>query len=212
MKKVIILIFFGAIFFQSCTSNVLKDSNLKYLEYKNKFDKNLIRQFPKKIKYVKSNIVCNTNTEKNDVGLLLYEYDVPLEEINKVKQESTKKAVKEYSSRESCLLVINGFETYESYANFELPVIDSLKVNEKCYEGKLPIPNFIDFEEKISKLKIKLNGNFTVYVFEAGKGNKFKNYSLVSSPQMPNSWKNGYSIGTAISEVDRIVIYWSLIW
>ena len=56
------------------------------------------------------------------------------------------------------------------------------------------------------------DSTFVIYVLESGKGKYLEKYDLPPSPQMPNSWKNGYSKGVSVSEKRKMAIYWSIAW
>jgi hypothetical protein len=157
---------------------------------------------------------CNTNAEKNDVGLILYEYDVYIKEIDSIIERVNKIApLAKYKSSDSCLLIINRFETLDTYKNFAIPPVkDSSQINKKCYRNQYPLPNFIEYYRPNKNSDLKLDNTFLIYVLEAGSGKYSEKYNLLPSPQMPDNWKNGYSKGIAISEQNKTIIYWSVIW
>ena len=64
-----------------------------------------------------------------------------------------------------------------------------------------------DFLEASKYLK-----DFEIYVLESKFGNHFKEFNLKPNSQMPVNWKNGYSKGFAVDKLNKIVIYWGIIW
>lgn len=215
MKKLILLLCFFQMFIHGCDNKnfLIENNNKKLKEYKADFELSLIDQFPDKISYSNVNIVSNTNRKKNDIGLLLYEYDVNYHDIKNIRKKYEKKAIAKYKSKDSCFLVVNRFETDETYAKFQIVNgLDSLDVNKKYANELYPIPNFISSNYSKNKNGLKLNDNFEIYVLDSKAGNFFKNYDLKPSPQMPEEWKNGYSKGVAFSNNEKTIIYWSIIW
>lgn len=194
-------------------SESLKKVNSDYSRFKSKFDESLINHFPKKVTHIVNFVICKTNIKKNDIGLYLVESKLSDEEIkNLEKQIDDSHFVAKYTSKDTCLLKINSFETFESLENYKVvEIIDTTLVNKPCYKDKHPIPNFWDYsiERKVNFWK---DENFTIYVYNAKSGNFSKNFELQSNPQMPIEWKNGYSKGVALSKEKRTIIYWCAIW
>lgn len=215
MKSLIYPILISVIFLFSCErkKEVIKEMNVNYFSSKEKFDKNLINHFPSKIKTLQTHIVANTNKRKNDIGLFLYEYDLTSLEISKIIRDSKRNNIAHYNSNDLCLLVVNRFETIESSENFENAKInDSSLISKECYKKKLPIPNFVKYDEVDKNNPTKLSKDFDIYVLEAKSGNYFKKFDLQPDSQMPTDWENGYSKGIAVCQKKKTVIYWSIIW
>jgi hypothetical protein len=186
--------------------------NEKYFEYKKQYDSNLINHFPANLISIENFIISNTNTEKNDVGLFLFEYNLQDSEIKKLENRTIKSSLNIYSTKDLCLLKVNPFETIETKEKFvPTNINDSTLINKPCYKNLLPIPNFIDFSIA-TKTKFWNDENFDIYVLEAKSGNHFKKFELMPNPQMPKEWENGYSKGIAINKEKKTVIYWSIIW
>lgn len=214
MKKIIL--FLGVILLIVGCNNkkfIIENNNKIYQAYKKDLKKSFINQFPDLITQSDVNIVYNTNKKKNDIGLLLYEFDVDFQEIKKITNNIKYKAIVKYTSKDTCLLVVNRFETNETYRKFKVvDVTDSLNVNTKCSKKLYPIPNFIEYDFSNKNNDLKLSGNFDIYVLESKSGNHFKEFDLLPNPQMPKEWENGYSKGIAISKEKKTLIYWSIIW
>lgn len=85
-------------------------------------------------------------------------------------------------------------------------------IEKKCIGNMFPIPNFIDYPKVSPTDTFALGNSFTIYILEAKPGIHFDKYDLRPFDHMPNKWKNGYSKGMALSETQRTVIYWGLIW
>lgn len=203
--------------FLACSHSFRKDSssdkNKSYLEYKKEFDSKFISHFPKLISDNDYTLTYSSVIEKNNVGLVLYYYNLSAGMIDTIKNRVTHQSYMGcYKSADSCLLVVNRFETIETSENGQIPVIkDSTIVNRECYKKLYPIPNFIEYSEPDKNLNFKEDG-FVIYVLEAHSGKHFNKFKMSPSPQMPTQWKNGYSKGIAISVSKKAVIYWSIIW
>jgi len=199
----------------SCSSQTSfqRRADKDYQIHRSEFDQKLVEHFPDHIEGSASTIVSGANLRKNEVGLLLYEYDVSKSLLKKIKKQATRLGVARYSVEDSCLFIVNRFETMKTRENYEtVTAIDSIEANKLCYQNYYPVPNFIAVDKPEKNTALKLNKTYTIYVFGAESGNHFKEYKLGPNPQMPESWKNGYSKGVAISEAEGTVIYWGIIW
>lgn len=215
MRNLIIVLCLLQVFIYGCDNKgfLIDNNNKKLKNYKEDFEDDLIDQFPDKVTYSNVNVVSNTNRKKNDIGLLLYVYGVDAKDIKNVRKKFEKKAIANYKSKDSCFLIVNRFETDETYAKFEIvEKIDSLEVDKECAQHLYPIPNFIGSNYSKGKNGLQLDDSFEIYILEAKVGNHFKNYQVQPSPQMPEQWKNGYSKGVSFSEKNKSIIYWSIIW
>ncbi|WP_306352605.1 hypothetical protein [Flavobacterium sp. '19STA2R22 D10 B1'] len=211
MKKIVLIFSISFLTFSCVNQNF--EFNEKYLKDRSEFEASLINFFPKKIMTNPAKVISSKDLSKNDVAIMVYEYNADPKVVDSVINYMEKKKVVKYNSRNSCLLIVNGFETIETYENIEKAIIkDSTQINKECYKGLLPIPNFINYNYPNKKNELKLDGNFDIYVLEAKSGNHFKEFDLQPNPQMPSEWKNGYSKGIAVSKEKHTIIYWSIIW
>jgi len=206
------------IFVICCTPNpsVLAEANKFYQKYKNNFDKKYVDHFPAKMgtSTVHTPVFSSMEQKKNNFSLILYQYNVKIDEIQDVNAKFKKTAIAEYKSSDPCLLVINGFETSETYEYRTVPVVDSTLLNLKCYSNKYPVPNFINYEDYNKDRPLRLDNTFTIYVLESKKMDSDswkKEFGMKPNKQMPDNWKNGYSKGVAISQEKKTVIYWMVI-
>ena len=207
-----VLLYLSFIFFlTSCDIKVTYNVD-KIKNYTDNFESSLISQFPKEMECNNYTITSNGNTKKNDVGLLLYLYGVSENSVLTEKNKAKKLALAKYATKDKCLLIVNRFETIDTYENRKVvDIIDSTNVNLDCYKKQYPIPNFIDYENRKNN-DLKLDNDFDIYVLEANAGNYFSKFDLSPNFQMPEKWRNGYSKGIAINESKKIIIYWSVIW
>ncbi|WP_419869384.1 hypothetical protein [Chryseobacterium sp. CT-SW4] len=215
MNRIILSILFLLLIF-SCGQK--KNSIVEnHLEMKiAKFDPKLIDHFPRNQVGNNQSIVVSENVRKNNIGVLLYEYDMGERYIDSLINIYKKNSIAQYKNSDSCLLVINKFETPKTYSDSEDIFIDFEKrkneVNLNCYEKKLPIPKFLDYRFINNASETCLNNNFEFYILEANNKDFFRKFDLVPNSQMPDNWSNGFSKGIAISKKDRCVIFWGVIW
>ena len=209
--KIILLNLLVIFFLISCDTKITYRA-VKNTNYTENFENSFISQFPTEIECNNYTITSNSNVKKNDVGLLLYVYGVSEKTILKEKNKVQKLAIANYTTKDKCLLIVNQFETLDSYENRKVvEITDSTKVNLDCYKKRYPLPNFIDYENRKNGA-LKLDSNFDIYVLEAKAGNYFNKFGLLPNFQMPKNWANGFSKGVAINENKKIIIYWSIIW
>jgi hypothetical protein len=216
-SSIIIILFTLNLLNIGCAQNTSHSINdERYKEYKKHFDKRFIDHFPPKIptSLDRSTIFSDRDEKKNDFALILYEYGVSEQEINITLSKVKDKTIARYKTSDSCLLMVNRFETKETLENYQLPNIGgSTVLNKPCYKNKYPIPNFINYDENVSDKALGLDNSFTIYVLESERVDSWiKEFGMGPAAQMPDAWKNGYSKGIAISEEKKIIIYWTVIW
>ncbi|WP_316833043.1 hypothetical protein [Pedobacter aquatilis] len=214
----VILIFVFFVLLQSgCAQNSSKyhHDNESYKELKLKFDKKLVSHFPLNLSKTgdSHSTYSYTDRTKNDFSLLLYEYGVDKNESDSIRSKFEELAIEKYKSSDSCLLVVNPFETKETNFEHVMPDISTDLRNKNCLLSKLPVPNFVNYNEYNNSRPLRLDNSFVIYVVESKKDNNIsKSLDLKPDPQMPEQWENGYSRGIAFSEDKSIIIYWTVIW
>ncbi|PTS97572.1 hypothetical protein DBR11_16885, partial [Pedobacter sp. HMWF019] len=205
-----------SVLYSCAQSNVSNSSERDYQEAMGFFRKSFINHFPVKKNGSgnESSMFSAKSEKKNDFNLLLYQYNVNQDTIYSVLKKIRDKAIAEYKPTDSCLLIVNRFETAGSKDSLEIPIItDSTLINRDCYNKKYPVPNFIGSHQNIMNRDFRLDDSFTIYVLDAKKVDSWgTEFALGPDPQMPNNWKNGYSKGVAISKKKQTVIYWTVIW
>lgn len=214
MKIQILISFLVLSFLVSCNGQPAGTAaTIKYMDSKSEFEYKLVNHFPSKNITLPYTTLNNKNVEKNEVGFMLYEYNVGSETKTTVSDFVKNNAIAHYTNKDQDLLIVNRFETLETYENrLDVVISDSTKIERSAYEKLFPIPNFINFEDPDYKKDIKLKGDFDIYVLEAKSGNYFKEFDLKPNAQMPLKWKNGYSKGIAIGRDKNTIIYWGIIW
>lgn len=187
-------------------------TNQRFLTFKSQFDSTLVNHFPSALSSTDNLTVSNTNSEKNDIGLFLFEYNLSSNKIKDLERKIIQKNKSVYTNKELCLLIVNRFETIRTKDSLEMAEIkDSSLIDKPCYKKLLPIPNFIDFSIA-NNVDFWKDENFKIYVLNAKSGNFYKKFDLQPNPQMPKGWENGFSKGVAINKTKNTVIYWSIIW
>lgn len=89
--------------------------NEKYQAYKNEFDTLLTSHFPKTILSYPNQIINSKHVSKNDVGFLLYEYGLDTLKVDSLDDYYEKRAIAIYNASDTCLLIVNRFETIETF-------------------------------------------------------------------------------------------------
>lgn len=200
------------------TSNINiinKEYKTKYLD---QFDANFINHFPDSITSSSYTLLNPNNVERGFIGLLLYEYKMNIDSLYKIESSLIQRGLPVYNSKSDSLLIINKFDTDETYLYPEKIILpNTINVNEICDCNSLPIPKFFKYTNNISNPenrkkngKLLLPDNFNYYVLEAKAGN-IQGYDLSPNRQMPEKWKNGYSKGIGINAKEKSIIYWFII-
>lgn len=211
MKKTILRLLIIAFMFVSCNGQVVnKEDNDAYIASKNEFDTIVTSHFPSKLITYPYTIINNQNKAKHNISFMLYEYKVNLLKIDSILHKYH--FVARYTSQDSCVFLINRFETKDTYKNRKrVEILDTLLINKDCYKNKYPVPNF-EVYNATDENNLPLDNNFNIYVIDAKSGRYFKNFDLLPNPQMPIEWQNGYSKGIAINKASKTLIYWGIIW
>jgi len=188
----------------SCKQEQKKNMFLKQIS---NFDKNIVNHFPLEVKGMYRTAIF-TDTQNDITSLLLlnqytkntyYNIKDSLINISKIK----------YSSKDSCLLVVNMYTNEKNYFNsFKTKNKTYLKM--ECLNKKLPIPNFWAMDFKSDNIT-KLPDNFDIYVFEAKHEILDKKY-ISKNVYMPGYWEHGYSKGWAMNDNTHEIIYWFVLW
>ena len=180
----------------------------EYHERKDFFKKEFVNHFPEKLH---SNYITFTDCESPEGGPLT------LRLINKINEEQSitkliEKAMVHYAADDSCLLIVNRFATKDRFYKIVLSAKEKDIVNKNCYNDKVPIPNFWDSKIFSNTTDTRLPADFIIYVLDYKAGKFASNNLLTDGGFMPKKWKNGYSKGLAVSEKQKIIIYWIEIW
>lgn len=196
---------------QGSNSKVLDDLNLKYKDAKDFFGAEYTEHFPDKIN---ENNITFTESYSPDVGnleLMVIDSIVSNEAYSDIMKIGLQ-ALSSYKSTDSCLLVVNRFVNNENFYKVQPPDEELKEIDNKCYNDKLPIPNFWHNKYTTDNTSCKLPSDFFIFVLES-KAGKFKSDEyLTNGKQMPDNWKNGFSRGIAVSKKRSVVIYWLIIW
>ncbi len=196
--------------FNACSQDK-SNLQLDYNQCKKNFNIKLIDHFPRYIHDAQNTVyTCKTNRRKNNFGLLLYEYGVDLDTVKSIVKSLKNNVIAKYTSSDSCLLIVNRFESKETINDNRIPDIGI--VDNVCYGDKFPIPNFVDYEAYNQLEALRLDKGFDLYVLKAEPASNPGHEGLKLDPQMPIKWKNGYSKGIAINTQKSIVIYWGIMW
>lgn len=117
-----------------------------------------------------------------------------------------------YSAGDTCLLIVNRFINRKELHNASPSEQELRLIDRDCYLDKYPIPNFWHTDYTVDKTQCRLPQDFEIYVLDAKPG-KFKDDELLTDGRfMPEKWKNGYSVGYAVSKQRTALVYWLLIW
>ena len=213
MKSVLIVVVLAHSLLIACSQFETKNNrNHEYLMYRSEFEVKCINHFPMSIQSDSSWVISNMDTSKHNVRFSLYEFNVNIQRIDSISEKLHLNSIAQYNAYDSCLIIVNRFENFNSYNNFELASIsDSSLINRPCYDKKYPIPNFLEYSMSNDEV-IRLDSSFTIYVIEAKAEVPSKKYNQLPFTHMPSLWRNGYSKGIAISRSKQIIIFWVVIW
>jgi len=183
-------------------------ANKDYLYSKSFFENDLVKHFPDSLS---ENYITYSESKSPEAGLIRLDLICKLNliEYNHIKHIS--KAL--YLPSDTCLLIVNRFANRENYSfNIKINHKDSLKINNNCYQEKLPIPNFWYNDYTTNDTDCRLPKDFEIFVIDAKSGIFLDKKLLTDGRYMPNEWKNGFTRGVAISIKRNVIIYWLLIW
>lgn len=182
-----------------------KDLYKAYIDAKNKFDIKYTSHFP-------NDVILDSSfsfTEDSENKILILESKIT--DIKSI-ENFIVKAKSIYNSTDSCLFIINRFDTDQYYDLTQLSDSDKSLIDRSCYKEKLPVPNFNGLRNANSYTGRLLSG-FTLYVLDAKPGMFYKpNEQYEPENYMPEYWEHGYSKGFAVNDSEDFAIYWIVIW
>lgn len=132
------------------------------------------------------------------------------EEAEKIRKLSLQK----FSTNDSNQIIITQSLCLKEYDVFHLQGFNEgdeskriIEQNTKNIEG-VPLPVF-NFSEYNGTTFFRLNSNFEIYLLEAKKHKAERKYDIQI---VPDKWESGLSRGYAISDIDKCIIYWIVMW
>lgn len=120
--------------------------------------------------------------------------------------------ISEYNTTDTCLLILNRYNTKDNYQYIKLSDIDTNLISRDCYFGLFPIPNFSTSIFYSEETDCHLPPDFNIIVLDSKPGEFLEIEKLTKGIFMPVEWKNGFSRGVAISKMKQVIIYWTIIW
>ncbi len=196
-------------------NKMLEQLNKDYNEVKVFFNEDFVSHFPDKVdtNVLRLSDCTSKESAKYDLINLFLTNRIPEEKLEMTIKMFEKKSNMIYKASDTCLLVVNRFVNEERFGmDFVLDSHELKKISKKCYDNKLPVPNFWGSKFVTLETECKISKDFKIYVFDAKQGKFLEDKYLTTGEYMPKSWKNGFSKGVAISQEKKIIIYWVIIW
>lgn len=182
--------------------------NPEYLNSKSIFSDKMLSHFPDSLG---NDYITHTETISPEAGIVRLDLTI-VAPTNDDLKEILDKSIAVYDSEDTCMLVANRFAVQEKYGAISKEIFDEKKIDMECYEGLFPVPNFwqSDFYSKSTECKLKKG--FKIYVIDSKPGIYTDEKYLSSNPYLPKKWEHGFSKGIAISESEKVAIYWVIVW
>ena len=205
------LIFFILLFsFSNCTYSQMQKNNKLNIPWLNEWDHHFIWHFPEVYQTDSSYYIGNIDPESNLIDIIFYEFNLTSSQLDSIENDIKSEGyMVKYSEEDSCLLKVSNFIGLDST---KLTHVDSLRLFRPCYNHRVPIPNFEKYIDTNNIFTPNIDYSFITYVIDAKSGKFYKKYNLKPIAQMPDDWKNGYSLGITLSKKKSTVIYWVIIW
>lgn len=179
----------------------------EYLDRKMKFPQEYVSHFPSQIEFP-ANYVFQEGSENNNPGLFL---DQKNDNLDSLRSYLTRKAVAKYSAADSCLVVVNRYLRIDDYG-IANDYRSRMARSKLCEENYFPVANFWSRNAKKFETSCRLSRDYDLYVLDAKPGIYLDDLHRNSGRWMPEDWKHGYSKGIAVSQNEKSVIYWLVIW
>lgn len=192
----------------SCTNNGIVTNILK--ESRKEFKMDLSDHFPEEINDRKAYMLVREPTTFTEIQygariqLLLTKASKEITDFD----NSLFQFKQIIHPNDSCLLIIQRFGLYEKekYNDYS----DSLFKSCNCFS--LPIPDFTNLNKYLHNSSYLLPEDFTIYVIDAKPGSFMDSICLSQGLGLPESWRNGFSKGIAVSKNRNAIIYWLDVW
>jgi hypothetical protein len=173
------------------------ESQARYIECKNTFDKSLVFLFPDKLPNNKMEFGFSAPYEGRIPGRLhlLTKISSKTEYLD-MKMDFKKKSKYQSKVTDSCLFVIGIREGI---------------VNSKCdVFHPVSIDALYDDDFKTNKINKQTDGDVFILKYEVGDFLKTSNQ--FSQNDLPSNWISGYSTGVTTNDKNRTIQYWFVIW
>lgn len=208
----VLSLFFSCINSEKSKENkIVEILNKKYAKAVIFFEDSLTRHFPEKLLNENSSFTYSFSSDMGNLELMLLEHLDKMSIVKKLKVIKNQ-ANESYGANDSCLLIVNRFVNKNRHYKVKLTSDQLEMVDQDCYKGKYPVPNFWHNEYSTEHTACKLPSDFDIYVFESKAGKYHKAENLTEGEFMPIRWKNGFSRGVAVSKKRSVIIYWLIIW
>lgn len=196
---------------KTADSKAAKDINEKYVKTKAFFENSMVNHFPNHLNEDYVTFSESLSPEFGNLDFILINR-IKDEQFLKLKAESKAKSIGIYNAGDSCLLVVNRFVNSDNFYKINSTSFDLKLINRDCYNKLYPVPNFWHNDFTTDSTDCKLPIDFDIYVLDANMGRFLKEKYPTEGSFMPETWRNGFSKGIAISEKRKIIIYWLVIW
>jgi len=222
MRKIILFIIGISLITISCQNHKIEKEFQNDFEKATSFiDSRIVNHFPKKLPY---RYIFGTTLPRMDTlkyfgfGCDRIELSTTYTEkvYDSLKMHFNNIKVKEYSASDTSLLLIFSFcDTFEVdgyiFRDQETPEKQKLAKNNITIAKSLPIPLFY-IEEYSGNTLCGLSKDFTIFVLGVEHGEYMNEKYLQECDCLPPNWKHGYSSGVAMSDIQKVIIYWTVIW
>jgi len=190
---------------QNGNNSEMTEMQKEYDRHKQYFEESEIAHFPKFLHSEVNSIESNLIFENNNVGFLLFEFEINESLLDSIITSTEKmNVIRKYHSNDSGLLYI--IPRSDDFTN---PRHLSSNVD---YSNQLPVADLNFYLRESEYFSNYINNDFDIYVLEA-KAEKLSKYAeLPPNMNMSEKWRNGFSKGISISKKGKIVVYWTIIW
>lgn len=198
--------------FYSCQANDKNKVQLdaRFQHYKSFFKYDMVNHFPEKILYTPSSIFMDTSTLDNHIFFTLEEKWADKNSLVKFIDSLNKVSINKFNAKADSLFVINKFTNENNIFKQNKYPDNYLYVD--TLNSRLPVPNFWYKGFNINNTNCNLDSTYTLFIIDAKSGVYWDEKYLTNSNQMPTNWSHGFSKGVAVSEINRVVVYWFAIW
>lgn len=178
-----------------------------YERLKRNFEPGQIDHFPEKLVSEVATIQFLHEIEKNDINLMLYEFELSDKQIELIREKfEAMEGVKKYHSSDSNLLYV-----VSNMPDVSISLRQKNNLNSRS-KTSLPVVALNNYPLNNPEFDKMANREFDIYVVDA-KPDKVEKFSdLPPNANMPSKWQNGISKGVSINEKDKMAVFWTVIW
>ena len=238
MKKGYFILLVLALFFMPCCNSQKQNKIQPETNIKKSFRSSLDKDYRTSMRFFPKNLVDHFPSTAIDTNFITYSTNIIYSDNNAIENYSfelfvrckyyekdsvfinlIKETCKRISSHDTNSLLIFSYieEENDGFEDLSIDALSSVKSRKIAEKNKYningyPLPLFDYAKENNISSYTMIDTNFTIYAISAKAGIFIDNKYLRTNKYLPKNWLHGYSKGYALNEINKLILYWVVVW